>query len=127
MHFLKEAKERNIAGKEITPFLLGKIKDITGGASLEDMHYIRGTAYCSKNLPELPEEEIVEESENIFTVDGIAYIEEVNELVGDIIPEGDYDVLIGMFEKETTIKLAIKQETMQGNYYKIAHTYVRRV
>ena len=32
---LKEAKELNIAGKEITPFLLGKIKDITGGASLE--------------------------------------------------------------------------------------------
>ena len=41
------------------------------------------------------EEEIVEESENIFTVDGIAYIEEVNELVGDIIPEGDYDTLGG--------------------------------
>ena len=32
---LAEAKERNITGKEITPFLLGKIKDITGGASLE--------------------------------------------------------------------------------------------
>ena len=32
---LAEAKEKNIAGKEITPFLLGKIKDITGGASLE--------------------------------------------------------------------------------------------
>ena len=32
---LAEAKERNISGKEITPFLLGKIKDITGGASLE--------------------------------------------------------------------------------------------
>ena len=32
---LAEAKENNIAGKEITPFLLGKIKDITGGASLE--------------------------------------------------------------------------------------------
>ena len=32
---LKEAKELNITGKEITPFLLGKIKDITGGASLE--------------------------------------------------------------------------------------------
>ena len=41
------------------------------------------------------EEEIVEESENIFTVDGIAYIEEVNELVGDIIPEGEYDTLGG--------------------------------
>lgn len=32
---LAEAKEKNISGKEITPFLLGKIKDITGGASLE--------------------------------------------------------------------------------------------
>ena len=32
---LSEAKEKNITGKEITPFLLGKIKDITGGASLE--------------------------------------------------------------------------------------------
>ena len=32
---LAEAKAKNIAGKEITPFLLGKIKDITGGASLE--------------------------------------------------------------------------------------------
>ncbi len=41
------------------------------------------------------EEEIVEESENLFTVDGTAYIEEVNELVGDIIPEGDYDTLGG--------------------------------
>ncbi len=41
------------------------------------------------------EEEIVEESENVFTIDGTAYIEEVNELVGDIIPEGDYDTLGG--------------------------------
>lgn len=41
------------------------------------------------------EEEIVEESENVFTVDGTAYIEEVNELVGDVIPEGDYDTLGG--------------------------------
>ena len=41
------------------------------------------------------EEEIVEESENIFTIDGTAYIEEVNELVGHIIPEGDYDTLGG--------------------------------
>ncbi len=41
------------------------------------------------------EEEIVEESENIFTIDGTAYIEEVNELVGDKIPEGDYDTLGG--------------------------------
>ena len=41
------------------------------------------------------EEEIIEESENLFTIDGTAYIEEVNELVGDIIPEGDYDTLGG--------------------------------
>ena len=41
------------------------------------------------------DEEIVEVSENVFTVDGTAYIEEVNELVGDIIPEGDYDTLGG--------------------------------
>lgn len=41
------------------------------------------------------EEEIVEESENLFTIDGTAYIEEVNELVNDVIPEGDYDTLGG--------------------------------
>lgn len=41
------------------------------------------------------EEEIIEERENLFTVDGTAYIEEVNELVNDIIPEGDYDTLGG--------------------------------
>ncbi len=41
------------------------------------------------------DEEIVEVSENVFTVDGTAYIEEVNELVGEIIPEGDYDTLGG--------------------------------
>ena len=32
---LEEAKNLNIVGKEITPFLLGKIKDLTKGASLE--------------------------------------------------------------------------------------------
>jgi len=41
------------------------------------------------------EEEIAVVSENIFTVDGTTYIEEVNELIGDIIPEGDYDTLGG--------------------------------
>lgn len=41
------------------------------------------------------EEDIVEESENLFTVDGTAFIEEVNELIGDIIPEGEYDTLGG--------------------------------
>lgn len=31
---LKEAEEKGIKGKESTPFLLGKVKDITGGSSL---------------------------------------------------------------------------------------------
>ncbi len=41
------------------------------------------------------EEEIVEESENLFTIDGTAFIEEVNELIGEVIPEGEYDTLGG--------------------------------
>lgn len=41
------------------------------------------------------EEDIVEESENLFTIDGTAFIEEVNELVGEVIPEGEYDTLGG--------------------------------
>lgn len=32
---LKEAKDKGIKGKETTPFLLSKVKDITGGKSLE--------------------------------------------------------------------------------------------
>lgn len=32
---VKESKEKGIKGKESTPFLLGKIKEITGGSSLE--------------------------------------------------------------------------------------------
>ena len=32
---VKEAEERGIHGKETTPFLLAKIKEITGGSSLE--------------------------------------------------------------------------------------------
>ncbi|MEN2767103.1 pseudouridine-5'-phosphate glycosidase [Ornithinibacillus xuwenensis] len=32
---LKEAEEKGIAGKDTTPFLLGKIKEMTGGKSLE--------------------------------------------------------------------------------------------
>ncbi|MBZ9636525.1 pseudouridine-5'-phosphate glycosidase [Clostridium sp. FP1] len=32
---LKELKEKGIKGKESTPFLLGKVKEITGGASLD--------------------------------------------------------------------------------------------
>ena len=32
---IKEAAEKGIHGKETTPFLLAKVKDITGGDSLE--------------------------------------------------------------------------------------------
>ncbi len=32
---LKEAEERNISGKDVTPFLLGKVKELTEGKSLE--------------------------------------------------------------------------------------------
>lgn len=32
---LKELKEKGVKGKESTPFLLGKVKEITGGASLD--------------------------------------------------------------------------------------------
>ena len=32
---MKEAKEQGIHGKATTPFLLAKIKDITGGSSLD--------------------------------------------------------------------------------------------
>ncbi|MGN0467911.1 MAG: hemolysin family protein [Acutalibacteraceae bacterium] len=41
------------------------------------------------------DEEIVEVDENTFTIDGTAYIEEVNELTDGVIPEGDYDTLGG--------------------------------
>ena len=41
------------------------------------------------------DEEIVEVDENLFTIDGTTAIEEVNELVGDVIPEGDYETLGG--------------------------------
>lgn len=40
-------------------------------------------------------EEIVAVDEKTFTIDGVSSIEEVNELVGDRIPEGDYDTLGG--------------------------------
>ena len=43
------------------------------------------------------------------------------------VPKGDYDLLIGMFEGEVPIRLAIKQEAMQNDYYKIARTHVRSV
>lgn len=41
------------------------------------------------------DEEIVEANDGTFTVDGTTYIEEVNELVGEVIPDGDYDTLGG--------------------------------
>ncbi len=41
------------------------------------------------------DEEIVAVNDNLFTVDGTTNIEEVNELVGDIIPEGDYETIGG--------------------------------
>ena len=32
---LREAEQRGLQGSELTPFLLGRIKELTGGASLE--------------------------------------------------------------------------------------------
>ena len=46
------------------------------------------------------DEEIVAVEENVFTIDGLTAIEEVNDLVGDIIPEGDYDTLGGFIISE---------------------------
>ena len=41
------------------------------------------------------DEEIVAVNDRLFTVDGTTNIEEVNELVGDVIPEGDYETIGG--------------------------------
>ena len=41
------------------------------------------------------DEEIVAVNDNLFTVDGTTDIEEINELVGDVIPEGDYETIGG--------------------------------
>ena len=41
------------------------------------------------------EEEISKINENTFTIDGTTFIDEVDELVGVHIPEGDYDTLAG--------------------------------
>ena len=41
------------------------------------------------------EEEISKINENTFTIDGTTSIDEVDELVGVTIPEGDYDTLAG--------------------------------
>jgi len=36
---VKEADEKGIRGKDSTPFLLSKVKEITGGSSLESRYY----------------------------------------------------------------------------------------
>ena len=41
------------------------------------------------------DEEIVAVNDRLFTVDGTTNIEEINELVGDVIPEGDYETIGG--------------------------------
>ena len=41
------------------------------------------------------DEEIITVKDNLFTIDGTTAIEEVNELVNDVIPEGDYETLGG--------------------------------
>ena len=41
------------------------------------------------------QEEIVAVNDNLFTVDGTTDLEEVNELVGNVIPEGDYETIGG--------------------------------
>ena len=43
------------------------------------------------------------------------------------IPEGDYDLAIGMFEGDKPIRLAIKQDALHNDYYTIARTHVRSV
>ncbi|CDF59202.1 pseudouridine-5'-phosphate glycosidase [Thermobrachium celere] len=52
---LKEAEEKGIKGKESTPFLLAKVKDITGGKSLESniqlvFNNVKLAAQIAKNL-----------------------------------------------------------------------------
>ena len=36
------------------------------------------------------------------------------------VPAGDYELAIGMFEGERSIKFAIKQEIFDGSFYTIA-------
>ncbi len=43
------------------------------------------------------------------------------------VPEGDYDVCIGMFEGQRSIGLAIKQDYLKDGYYTIGRTHVRGV
>jgi pseudouridine-5'-phosphate glycosidase len=48
---LKEADEKGIKGKEITPFLLAKVKDITGGASLDsNIHLVYNNVKVASKL-----------------------------------------------------------------------------
>jgi pseudouridine-5'-phosphate glycosidase len=55
---LKEAKEKNITGKKVTPFLLDKVKTITDGKSLDaniELVYnnAKVAAQIAKDLSEL--------------------------------------------------------------------------
>lgn len=48
---LKEAEEKNIAGKDVTPFLLGKVKELTGGKSLEsNIELVKNNAVVGAKL-----------------------------------------------------------------------------
>lgn len=48
---LKEADEKGVKGKEITPFLLAKVKDITGGASLDaNIHLVYNNVKVAARL-----------------------------------------------------------------------------
>lgn len=42
------------------------------------------------------EEEILEDGPNRWSVDGALYIDEVEDLTGAVLPEGDYDTLAGL-------------------------------
>jgi pseudouridine-5'-phosphate glycosidase len=48
---LKQAGERGIAGKALTPFLLDKIKELTGGESLEaNKHLVYNNAALAADI-----------------------------------------------------------------------------
>jgi pseudouridylate synthase len=48
---LKEAEEKNIAGKDVTPFLLAKVKELTGGKSLEaNIELVKNNAVVGAKL-----------------------------------------------------------------------------
>ena len=46
------------------------------------------------------EEEIHKVSDNTFTVDGLASIDEVSEIIGRKLPEGDYDTIAGLIVEQ---------------------------